>query len=139
MALEEGKTYLPGTASLLQEIDKKLLVVLRDGRTLIGFLRSVDQFANLLLQGTVERIYVGKEYGDIPRGVYLVRGENVALYGELDADLEAKKLLTEVSVEDILEAQRLQQSKIDAEKKRKDILLSKKGLRQTDNMDDVYL
>ncbi|KAL5463428.1 hypothetical protein EMCRGX_G032323 [Ephydatia muelleri] len=138
MALEEGKTYLPGTASLLQEIDKKLLVVLRDGKTLIGFLRSVDQFANLLLQGTVERIYVGKEYGDIPRGVYLVRGENVSLYGELDSDLEAKQLLTEVSVEDILEAQRLQQAKVDAVKKKKDRLLSKKGLRQADNADDFF-
>ena len=41
--------YLPGTASLIEEIDKKLLVVLRDGRTLIGWLRSIDQFANLVL------------------------------------------------------------------------------------------
>jgi hypothetical protein len=32
--------YLPGTASLLEEIDKKLMVLLRDGRTLIGYLRS---------------------------------------------------------------------------------------------------
>ena len=60
----EGYTYLPGTASLVQEIDSKcvcvfayshvitwlvctterMLIVLRDGRTLIGFLRSVDQF-----------------------------------------------------------------------------------------------
>ena len=68
-----GHTYLPGTASLVQEIDSKLklysskgnrvcelvvwrslpfwctlaerlLVVLRDGRTMIGYLRSVDQF-----------------------------------------------------------------------------------------------
>jgi len=26
---------------------------------------------------------VGKEYGDIPRGVFIVRGENVALLGEI--------------------------------------------------------
>ncbi len=38
---------------------------------------------NLLLQGTIERIHVGNEYGDIPRGIYLVRGENVALCGEI--------------------------------------------------------
>ncbi len=53
-------TYLPGTASLVQEIDsewqlymniiiyqyctERILVVLRDGKTLIGYLRSVDQF-----------------------------------------------------------------------------------------------
>ena len=39
--------------------------------------------ANLLLQHTVERIHVGKQFGDIPRGIYLVRGENVALCGEI--------------------------------------------------------
>lgn len=59
------------------------MVLLRDGRTLIGFLRSVDQYANLLLQQTVERIHVGKKFGDIPRGVFLVRGENVVLLGEI--------------------------------------------------------
>ncbi len=41
---------------------------------------------NLLLQGTVERIHVGNRYGDIPRGIYLVRGENVALCGEIVSD-----------------------------------------------------
>lgn len=59
------------------------MVLLRDGRTLIGYLRSVDQFANLVLHRTIERIHVGKEYGDIPRGVFIVRGENVALLGEI--------------------------------------------------------
>ena len=39
--------------------------------------------ANLLLQDTIERIHVGEKYGDIPRGIYLVRGENVALCGEI--------------------------------------------------------
>lgn len=39
--------------------------------------------ANLLLQDTIERIHVGKEYGDIPRGLFIVRGENVVLMGEV--------------------------------------------------------
>lgn len=59
------------------------MVLLRDGRTLIGYLRSVDQFANLVLHRTIERIYVGQEFGDIPRGVFIVRGENVVLLGEI--------------------------------------------------------
>ena len=42
-------------------------------------------------------------------------------------------------MENILEAQRLQQANADAEKKKKDRLLSKKGLRQTDNADDFFL
>lgn len=60
--------YFPGTVSLLQDLDKKLMVLLRDGRVLIGILRSIDQFANLVLHRTIERIHVGKKYGDIPRG-----------------------------------------------------------------------
>ena len=69
--------YLPGTASLIEELDKRLMVLLRDGRTLIGYLRSVDQFANLVLHKTIERIHVGSDFGDIPRGIFVVRGENV--------------------------------------------------------------
>lgn len=68
---------------LLHLFAEKLMVLLRDGRTLIGYLRSVDQFANLVLHRTIERIHVGKEYGDIPRGVFIVRGENVVLLGEI--------------------------------------------------------
>lgn len=68
--------YLPGTAGLIEEIDKKHLVVLRDGRTLIGVLRAIDQFANLVLHGTVERIHVDGYFGDIPRGIFVVRGFN---------------------------------------------------------------
>lgn len=39
--------------------------------------------ANLVLQNAVERIFVGNRYGDIPRGLFLVRGENVVLLGEI--------------------------------------------------------
>ncbi|XP_017759081.1 PREDICTED: U6 snRNA-associated Sm-like protein LSm1 [Eufriesea mexicana] len=100
---------LPGTATLLEELDKKLMVLLRDGRTLIGYLRSVDQFANIVLHRTIERIHVGKEYGDIPRGIFIIRGENVVLLGEIDRDKERDLPLTEVSVDDILDAQRREQ------------------------------
>ena len=48
-----------------------MIVVLRDGRKLLGILRSYDQFANLVLQDTVERIFLGNRYGDIPKGLYL--------------------------------------------------------------------
>uniref|UniRef100_A0AAZ3PE90 U6 snRNA-associated Sm-like protein LSm1 n=1 Tax=Oncorhynchus tshawytscha TaxID=74940 RepID=A0AAZ3PE90_ONCTS len=101
--------YMPGTASLIDDIDKKHLVLLRDGRTLIGFLRSIDQFANLVFHQTVERIHVGKKFGDIPRGIFIVRGENVVLLGEIDVDKLCDNVLQQVSIEEILEEQRLQQ------------------------------
>jgi hypothetical protein len=39
--------------------------------------------ANLVLQDTIERIYVGQKYGDIERGIFLIRGENLMLLGEI--------------------------------------------------------
>jgi len=82
--------FLPGTASLVEEVDKKLLVVLRDGRKLVGILRSFDQFANIVLEDCWERIYVDTTYGEKFMGLYLIRGENVVLLGELDVEKDEK-------------------------------------------------
>ena len=83
-----------------------MLVVLRDGRKLLGVLRSYDQFgeeslllpkkkyvekadyycgrpANLVLEDTVERIFHGNAFAENWHGLYLIRGENVVLLGEI--------------------------------------------------------
>jgi U6 snRNA-associated Sm-like protein LSm1 len=86
-----------------------MLVVLRDGRKLHGVLRSYDQFgtflsflfcfwtcapkflfiylndhlANLVLEDTVERIYAGNTFAEKWCGLFLIRGENVVLLGEI--------------------------------------------------------
>ena len=75
-------------ASLVEELDKKILVVLRDGSKIIGFLRSFDQFANIVLENACERIIVGTSFSDIPLGLYIVRGENVVLMGDIDETIE---------------------------------------------------
>lgn len=133
-------SYLPGTASLLEELDKRLLVVLRDGRTLIGYLRSVDQFANLVLHRCIERIHVGREYGDIQRGVFVVRGENVVLLGEIDPEQEAQSPLKEVSLEEILEAQSRQQADKDEKERIRAKVFKERGLAYTSEVtcDDNY-
>ncbi|KAG7270625.1 hypothetical protein CRUP_010920 [Coryphaenoides rupestris] len=126
--------YVPGTASLIDDVDKKHLVLLRDGRTLIGFLRSIDQFANLVFHQTVERIHVGKKFGDIPRGIFIVRGENVVLLGEMPCDT----VLQQVSIEEILEEQRLQQQAKQETEKVKMQVLKDRGLSipKADNLDE---
>ena len=87
-------------ASLVEELDKKILVVLRDGSKIIGFLRSFDQFANIVLENACERIIVGTSFSHIPLGLYIVRGENVVLMGDIDETIETEGL-TEVSNEEI--------------------------------------
>jgi U6 snRNA-associated Sm-like protein LSm1 len=86
----------PGTA-LVEELDKKQLIQLRDGRKIIGILRSFDQFANMVLESSVERIIVGENYSDIHLGLQIVRGENVVLMGQVDPAKEKPVGLTEVT------------------------------------------
>lgn len=47
---------------------------------MISYLSSV---ANAVLEGACERVIVGDLYCDIPLGLYVIRGENVVLIGEL--------------------------------------------------------
>ncbi|SCV68055.1 BQ2448_176 [Microbotryum intermedium] len=78
------------SGALIDLVDKKILVHLRDGRRLIGVLRSYDQYANLVLTQTIERLFhpPSKTFAQTERGVFLIRGENVVLLGEVDLDTE---------------------------------------------------
>ncbi|EFN63815.1 U6 snRNA-associated Sm-like protein LSm1 [Camponotus japonicus] len=138
--MNEANELPPGTASLLEELEKKLMVLLRDGRTLIGYLKSVDQFANIVLQSTIERIHVGQEYGDIPRGIFIVRGENVVLLGEIDIEKEKVLPLKKVTVDEILDAQRREQESKQEQKKRMNKALKERGFSYIPDLshDDMY-
>jgi len=129
---------MPGTASLIEEIDKRQLVVLRDGRILIGYLRSVDQFANLVLHKAVERIHVNNMFGDIPRGIFVVRGENVVLLGEVDSEEDPKDQVR-VPIETILAAQHKEQLAKQEKEKLKLKALKERGLMSiVEQNDDMY-
>eukprot|EP01018_Ginkgo_biloba_P003305 Gb_30103 [translate_table: standard] len=110
----EGPEDIFLSTSLASYLDKKLLVLLRDGRKLIGILRSFDQFANVVLQGALERIIVGDLYCDLPLGLYVIRGENVVLIGELDpAREEVPANMVRVSVTEIKMAQKTERDATD--------------------------
>ncbi|OCF62075.1 U6 snRNA-associated Sm-like protein LSm1 [Kwoniella mangroviensis CBS 10435] len=91
------------SGSLVDLVDKKVLVVLRDGRKLIGCFRSYDQFANFLLESCIERIHFKFEYADKDIGVLLVRGENVVALGEIDLIAEDMVPLQERSWNEVEE------------------------------------
>lgn len=107
------------------------MLVLRDGRKLIGVLRSWDQFANLVLTETRERYFVDvpdtqpvkKLFCDIPRGTYLVRGENVLLLGEIDLDRDDEDPpgYTEGNIEEVFAIQRT----VEAQRKSHDKIKSR--------------
>lgn len=78
------------TAAIVGSVDRKIFVLLRDGKMLFGVLRTFDQYANVILEHCVERIYVpeSNQYAEETRGLFMVRGENVAMLGEVDIDRE---------------------------------------------------
>ncbi|KAI7735805.1 hypothetical protein M8C21_000567 [Ambrosia artemisiifolia] len=102
------------STSLASYLDKKLLVLLRDGRKLLGILRSFDQFANAVIEGACERVIVGDLYCDIPLGLYVIRGENVVLIGELEMEKEElPPHMTRVSEVEIKRAQKVEREATD--------------------------
>jgi hypothetical protein len=54
--------------------------------------------ANVVLEQAIERIMVGELYCDLPLGLYIIRGENVVLIGELvraqNPDVVMKRILS---------------------------------------------
>ena len=73
-------------------------IILRDGRNLVGVMRSFDQFSNVVLEDTYERRVVIPDdesqpavYGDVPLGLYVIRGDSVVLLGEVAEELEASE------------------------------------------------
>lgn len=96
----EGQ-YLPGAASLLAEIDKRILIILRDGRHLVGTLRSFDHFMNLILENTCERVIMKGKYADVELGLYIVRGDTIVLLGHVDDEKDKASPMVKVDAADI--------------------------------------
>lgn len=141
---------------------EKLLVTLRDGTKYQGILRSWDQFGNIFLSDSIERVFTiaiptsphaAAEneppadpatrylYADIDKGAFLVRGENIVLMGEIDLDRDDEVPAPWVKAEPaaVFEARREQKEglrrKWDAGRKK---LKGIEGF-EGDNMDDVLL
>ncbi|OQO04904.1 hypothetical protein B0A48_07921 [Cryoendolithus antarcticus] len=78
--------------SLNSYLNKKVLILTVDGRTLTGTLISCDQVTNIVLQDTIERIIREPDdeepSAEQAHGLYLVRGDNVVICGLVDEELD---------------------------------------------------
>ncbi|KAI8451261.1 hypothetical protein BY996DRAFT_4586215, partial [Phakopsora pachyrhizi] len=71
--------------------DKRVLIITQDGRTIIGELKGYDQTTNIILSDSMERIYsMDEPMEEVPLGLYIVRGDHIAVIGEFEADLDKK-------------------------------------------------
>jgi len=70
-------------------INKAVNIVTADGRIIIGTLRGFDQTINIILDDSHERVFSATDgVEQVLLGLYIVRGDNVALIGEIDEDLD---------------------------------------------------
>jgi U6 snRNA-associated Sm-like protein LSm8 len=80
--------------------DKLVTVITNDGRNIVGKLRGFDQTINIILEHSHERIFsphCGVVRNDL--GLYLIRGDNISIIGELDEEADAARDLDAVRAE----------------------------------------
>ena len=72
-------------------VDHTVNVITNEGRNFIGNLRSFDQKMNIILANCVERRYqLNEPVQSDDMGLYFIRGDNIAVIGEIDMNLEAQ-------------------------------------------------
>lgn len=60
----EEDSIIIGTTNYESFLNKRIFILLRDGRKLYTILRSYDQFGNLILEDTIERYYIDLEWAE---------------------------------------------------------------------------
>ncbi|KAA8904195.1 hypothetical protein TRICI_005570 [Trichomonascus ciferrii] len=78
---------------------ENVAIITTDGRYFVGVLKGYDQSTNLILADTTERIISPDEPAEtIQLGLYLLRGESVAVCGLIDHEIDQKIDWNSVSV-----------------------------------------
>ncbi|EIM89087.1 Sm-like ribonucleoprotein [Stereum hirsutum FP-91666 SS1] len=74
-------------SSLQGYVDRRVLLILQDGRAIVGIMAGYDQKSNVVLSDSKERVYSMDEgVEEIPLGLYLVKGDMIILIGEIDEE-----------------------------------------------------
>lgn len=133
-----------GTASLMQQLDRKVMVQLYDGRIYFGILRSYDQYLNIVLTECVQRLIIGKDFCDMVvvvdeekkgrrrRTQLLIRGDQIAILGEVDEQKEQgilrNRLLVKKEKRDMLSAYQNKKYKEELAERQRMRSLQKRGM-----------
>eukprot|EP00286_Rhodomonas_abbreviata_P026040 CAMPEP_0181294006 /NCGR_PEP_ID=MMETSP1101-20121128/3367_1 /TAXON_ID=46948 /ORGANISM="Rhodomonas abbreviata, Strain Caron Lab Isolate" /LENGTH=86 /DNA_ID=CAMNT_0023398629 /DNA_START=420 /DNA_END=677 /DNA_ORIENTATION=- len=70
-------------------VDSPVSIITNDGRNILGTLKGLDQKLNVILEDCYERVF-SKEAGveQVQLGLYIVRGDNMAIVGEVDVETD---------------------------------------------------
>jgi len=82
------------------QVYENILLVMQDGRILIGILAGWDQKSNIVLSDCIERRFSMEEgVEETPLGLYLVKGDQICTLGEIDQALDEKTPWSEIRAE----------------------------------------
>ncbi|KAK9691616.1 hypothetical protein RND81_09G208100 [Saponaria officinalis] len=85
------------TTGLEPLVDQLISIITNDGRNIVGYLKGFDQATNIILDESHERVFSTKEgVQQIVLGLYIIRGDNISVIGELDEELDADLQLSEL-------------------------------------------
>jgi len=83
-------------------VDRRVLLILQDGRAIVGVMAGFDQKSNVVLSDSKERVYSMDEgVEEIPLGLYLVKGDMIVLIGEIDDAVDQAVDLSTIHAEPI--------------------------------------
>ncbi|CAD7694354.1 unnamed protein product [Nyctereutes procyonoides] len=78
------------TSALENYINRTVAVITSDGRMIVGTLKGFDQTINLILDESHERVFSSSQgVEQVVLGLYIVRGDNVAVIGEIDEETDS--------------------------------------------------
>ncbi|XP_006463389.1 hypothetical protein AGABI2DRAFT_194226 [Agaricus bisporus var. bisporus H97] len=89
-------------SSLQGYVDRRVLLVLQDGRAIVGVMAGFDQRSNIVLSDCKERVFSMDEgVEEIALGLYLVKGDMISLIGELDEEIDSSVDLSTIRADPI--------------------------------------
>ncbi|BFZ65432.1 hypothetical protein YB2330_006599 [Saitoella coloradoensis] len=87
-------------SALTRFIEQQVTIITCDGRLIIGTLKAFDQTTNIVLSNTIERVLktpleVDEAQEEIETevvalGLYVIRGDNVAVIGLTDMEVDGR-------------------------------------------------
>lgn len=81
-------------------VNHTVSIITSDGRNFIGTLKGFDQTINIILDESHERVYsstTGVE--QVVLGLHIIRGDNVAIVGQIDEETDSRLNLTSIKAE----------------------------------------
>lgn len=88
------------TSTLESYVNHTVSVITADGRNIVGALKGFDQAVNVILDESHERVYsTAQGVEQVVLGLYIIRGDNVAVIGELDEDVDSHLDLSSIKAE----------------------------------------